>query len=233
MKKIAYFLLIPIFLLSVLISGCSSAAAIESNTENTSGLDAASGEMAGEMSDVTRLAIGTLQLEETDLAVNAEQAAELLTVWQAYVSLSESSTTASIEIQAIENQIQNSMTSDQIQAIEEMDLSNANMVEIMQSLGLEQNFQPQGTPDPTRTAIRLESGEGGFGPGGGGEGGFAPGSGGGPGLGQAPSEVTPDPSMQATRQAMAGGFQGRNGANSMVFRAVITLLQSKLEANNE
>ena len=67
-----------------------------------------------------QLALGILQLEETDLAIDETAATELLPLWQALQSLMNSDTTAAIEIDAVVNQIQESLATDQIQAIADM-----------------------------------------------------------------------------------------------------------------
>lgn len=80
----------------------------------------------------TQLAAGTLLLEGGELAVDETQAAELLPLWQAARSLVTSDTAAPQEIDAIYNQIQDGMSSDQIGAIAEMKLTNdglASMIE--------------------------------------------------------------------------------------------------------
>ncbi len=83
-----------------------------------------------------QLALGTLQLEETDKAVDQVQATELLTLWQAYRNLSNSDTAASAEVEAVLNQIQETMTSDQIAAIAEMQLTTDSITALIEEGGL-------------------------------------------------------------------------------------------------
>jgi hypothetical protein len=80
-----------------------------------------------------QLALGTVQLEGTDQAVNETQAADLLPLWQALQSLSNSSTTAQVELEAVINQIQDLMTPQQIQAIQAMALTNDSLAEMIQN----------------------------------------------------------------------------------------------------
>ena len=82
------------------------------------------------------LLVGTLKLEDTDQAVSAEQAATLLPLWQAYRSLSTSQTAAEAEVDALLNQIQSTMTSDQVDAINAMNLTITDMMDLMQSMGV-------------------------------------------------------------------------------------------------
>jgi hypothetical protein len=83
-----------------------------------------------------QLALGTLELEDTDQAVSEEQAPELLTLWQAYQSLSNSDIAASAEVEAVLNQIQDTMTADQIVAISEMKLTADSITALVEEGGL-------------------------------------------------------------------------------------------------
>ncbi|HET6445067.1 MAG TPA: hypothetical protein VFI27_10870 [candidate division Zixibacteria bacterium] len=174
-----------------------------------------------------QLAIGTVQLDDTDLAVDAEQAAELIPLWQAFQSLSSSDTTAEAELQAVLKQIQGTMTAEQIAAIADMQLTADKVTELVE----------EGIVAFGRGGFRGTSGEGeagggfpggafpgglpGQGPGGGGPGGGLPGGRPGGGFG----EISADDI--ATRQAQFtegdfGGFQAR-----MLTGIVIRSLQTK------
>lgn len=80
-----------------------------------------------------QLALGTLQLDETEMAVDETQAAELLPLWQALQSLGNSDTASSVEIDAVINQIQDTMTPDQMQAIADMALTTESFTELADS----------------------------------------------------------------------------------------------------
>jgi hypothetical protein len=242
-------LLLTILLLSLLafsLSGCakSTDAATSAGSTAQDAQDAQGNPQAGgniELSEPTQLAIGTLKLEGTDLAVRVDQAAELLPLWQAYQSLSTSSTAASIEIQGVLDQIKETMSSEQMQAIAAMDISGQNMGELMQSLGVD-TFLPQGTPDPnSEDGFKLPEG-------------FVPGAGGGPevnrrgegagpfaggegGSFSPPEGLTqgeaPDPALLETAQA-SGRFQGGGDRFSpMILQALIQKLQSKTTADGD
>lgn len=186
---------------------------------------------AGALSEATQLIMGTLKLEDTHQAVTAEQAAELLPLWQTMLVLSESDTAAQQETEALVTQIQETMTAEQRQAITDMNLTREDMISIMQEQGLAmgggpaggQNTNPQGG-DPNG---------GGFGPGGfpdgappqggfpgGGPGGGGPGGGGGQG-----SDLTPDQiaTAQASRQQEGGSL-----VPPMLINALIEYLQEKV-----
>ncbi len=100
------------------------------------GGEAAAPAERGALPESLRLSLGTLMLEETPQAVTAEQAQELLPLWQMLRALQQSDTAAQAEIEAILKQIQAAMTSEQLAAIEGMDLSPANMRTVFQELGL-------------------------------------------------------------------------------------------------
>lgn len=87
----------------------------------------------GALNVQAQLALGIVQLEETGQAVDETQAAELLPLWQALQTLSQSDTTADIELQAVVNSIQDTMTSEQLAAIAEMKLTEETMTALMES----------------------------------------------------------------------------------------------------
>jgi hypothetical protein len=182
----------------------------------------------------TKLAIGTLKLEATEYAVASDQATELLPLWQVLNSLSSSDTAAPEELTAITEQIQETMTAEQLQAIEEMGLTQEDMFATMQELGLVNAPQAnvEGIPQPG-------AGFGG-GPGQGPDGGFVPGGappGGGPGGGEGPGGgfggqgLTQEQIATAqARRAEGGGAGFGNRMATPLVEAVIKLLESKADS---
>lgn len=178
---------------------------------------------------MSQLAVGTIQLEETELAVDEALAAELLPLWQAAQSLSSSDTAASVEVEAVLKQIQDTMQPAQVAAIANMALTADAVTELMASgaisfgRGMGQG-QGQG---------QNGSGEDGFTP----PAGFVPGMGGGPGGGQGggpgggPSGLgggTLSEDDLATRQAEFASGDGLAAIQDQAMvGAVIRLLQSK------
>jgi len=167
-----------------------------------------------------QLALGTVQLDETDLAVDEAQAAELLPLWQALQSLSNSDTAATAESDAVVNQIQDTMTAEQIQAIATMALTIDSLTALQESGelgGLGNQGDDNGNTTTTGGGFLGGGGFPGGGiPGGGGPpGGGFPG-GGGPG-GGAPADLSEDDI--ATRQAAfaSGNFQ-EQALTGMVIR---------------
>ncbi|MES0344315.1 MAG: hypothetical protein ABUK16_09405, partial [Anaerolineales bacterium] len=100
----------------------------------------------------TQLTLGILKLEETNLAVDSEQAAELLTLWQAIRSLSSSDITAEGEIEAIVNQILETMSPEQLEAIAAMELTQESIFELTQELGIARGGDLTTDGDPRGSA---------------------------------------------------------------------------------
>ena len=100
----------------------------------------------GDLSRQTTLLVGTLKLEDTPQAVTSEQAAQLLTLWKAVRSLAESDTTSEAEREALTLQIEATMTAEQLEAIEAMDLTQEDVMALIQELGPGQVLTSDGPP---------------------------------------------------------------------------------------
>jgi hypothetical protein len=249
--KIA-FLWVGTLILSLLLAACGGAANQAGSTTETTTSSSAQG--SSSLSKVNKLLVGTLKLEDTDQAVTIDEASQLLPLWQAYRSLSSSQTAAEEEVDALLNQIQSTMTTDQVNAIEAMNLTNTDMLDLMQSMGgvmvvrgtpnpdstpgfdvYSQGFPPGGfqgsgdggpSTDSGGTTRNFRSGEGGAGP-------VIiqgePGMGGDAGSaigGQTMLQGTSDPSTEATAQARFSTQASQ--VNTMLLNVLIT----KLEAMN-
>lgn len=169
----------------------------------------------------TQLILGTLQLESTDLAVDSMQASELVPLWKALRSLSNSDTAAEAEIEALINQIQDTMTAEQIEVIESLELSQEDLQTIIQDLGIEFG-PPEGFEGSGEGGFQFRPGSGDFAPGSGGGGPF----GGGRQPGDFPGgDGNFDPEAAATARAEAGftGFSSRAGG--FLMEPLIELLE--------
>ncbi len=80
----------------------------------------------------SQLAYGTLKLTD----ITPEQARTLIPLWQAVISLSGDTTTASEELTAVQDQITAAMTEDQLQAIAEMQITNTGLNEFYAQYGV-------------------------------------------------------------------------------------------------
>lgn len=76
-----------------------------------------------------QLTLGSLMLADTPNAITSAQAAELLPLWQALQSLTNSGTSATAETNAVLAQIEATMTSEQIAAIRALQLTSTTMQE--------------------------------------------------------------------------------------------------------
>ena len=75
----------------------------------------------------SQLAYGTIKLADTPNAITPEQAKSMIPLWQAVVSLSGDTTTASEELTAVQDQITAALTAEQLQAIAAMQITNAGL----------------------------------------------------------------------------------------------------------
>jgi len=225
MKPITY---ITFLLLFTLISaGCSNTeqagTAASGNPFETTGEESFSG--AG--NNNFQLAVGTFTLEDTDYAITAGQAAVLLPLWKAARSLSSSETITAEEFQAIFSQIQDTLTDEQLSAIESIEMTPDLLTGLSERYSLALGPGPAGgfdeegiSPEQQATieAFResRQAGDGGVFPGGGPpEDGF---QGGGPGGGGFPGggfprggDVSSLPEAQQTAIASGSGRRGFGG----------------------
>lgn len=249
MKKKMMFpvvLIVIILLVSACSSGGSTAATQTAGARTTTGVN----------SDTplsSRLAIGILQLEDTNLAVTPEQAKTLLPLWKAVKSMSSSDTATEAEIQAIYDQIQESMSAEQIAAIEAMEMTQEEMTSLMSKLGIEVGqFGGAGmanlTEDQRATQIAQFQAQGGVIPGGadgptfnfsggerpsGGAGGDSgqsftgPGGGGMPTGGMVFSGEIPLDGVMGTTPGAGFTRRGNGGMNQMFIEPLIKMLEER------
>jgi hypothetical protein len=214
MKKITLTVFTTLVLTLAACSAASNGTGPAAVTQN--------GTLTGELPAATQLIVGTLKLDETENAVTAEQAAELLPLWQTLQVLSESDTAAQQEMEALIAQIQETMTADQMQAITDMSLTRADMMSIMQEQGLAMRV-PTGTQNTSSQSERTSGGSGEFARGGGPppDGGFP---GGGPGFAGQGQNLSEDQiaTAQAARQENNG-----SAVPPMLINALVEYLQKK------
>ena len=74
-----------------------------------------------------QLTLGTLELDGTPNAITAEQAQTLLPLWQALLGTQKSGAAAQAEVSALLEQIEGSMTSEQLAAISALQLTQADL----------------------------------------------------------------------------------------------------------
>lgn len=225
MKKNTILMVLLLFALTTL-AACSALQLPWSGqeTEQTTQDSAAAFDLANITVDM-KLAMGTLQLEGTDLAVTAQQAKDLLPLWKAVKSLSASQTASSDEIQALYRQIEETMAPEQVQTIEEMNLDQEALDALVEKLGIEMpQFGAQGSPanlseDERATRIAQYQAQ---------NPGAVPGAGGGPGS-RAGFMPPPEAGGQASVQRTPGAGAGRRtgGLNLIFIDPLIQLLEER------
>jgi len=201
------------------------------------------------LSEAENLMVGIIKLDGTAQVITADQATALLPLWQAYQALMNSTTASQDEKDALIKQISSTLTSEQLKAIDALNLTESDVQTLFANTGFNPTYE--GTPVASTPSSALQSaassasagGPGGSagGPGGGG---MAPGGGGDPGAGIAPggdmaaaggadamgipsTNATPDPSAMATSQAS----QSNSSSNPMIYNLIIRYLQGKISAN--
>lgn len=227
-NKITIFLIV-LSLMATLLAGCGSAATPAVAASNR-------------LSTASKLALGTLKLENTSNAVTASEATQLLTLWEAYQSISSSDIISQVELDALLKQIEDTMTAAQIKAIDAISLTDQSVSETLSSLN---TSNTSGTPSSTPSASGLSQSSSSAGSSGmpssgsgaipsgssggmpsGGPGGVAPG-GDSSGVGDVLNGVTAQ-SRQTTTQTSSQ--TGVVQINPMLLQALIQMLEAKSQA---
>ncbi len=119
-----------VFLFALLLASCSGTAAPVPTTGGdiyvSQNLPV---DYEGALAVRNQLALGTLELIQTDSAISAEQAQTLLPLWQALRSTQQAGGTAQAEVSALLTQIEAAMKPEQLQSIASMKLTFTNMQE--------------------------------------------------------------------------------------------------------
>ena len=205
----------------VLLAGCAASA------EPTGRAGGLSEGYEGALPVQTQLIVGTLQLEEGETAVTREQAAELIPLWKAVRTLSSSDTAAQAELEALMDQVQETMTAEQLEAIAAMQLTQEDLYRVVQELGI-QPGEVAGGDQVFRFGGGQASGEG-QASGGGPPAGFIV-EGGPPGGGQLFTQDL-DPDQIATLQAERGGqAPGGERAGLFLIEPLLEMLEAKAGA---
>jgi hypothetical protein len=173
-----------------------------------------------------QLAVGTMQLDGTENAVTAEQAGELLTLWQGYSSLLSGESPAQEEYKGLQHQIEETLTAAQLQSIAKLELTVDDMGSAMAEMGPLSEARPARSSAGSSSSSSSSSGGFGGGPGGG-----MPTGGG--------AEILmmggPPGGMESTASGGGGAdssapvsLQATGDINPQLVQAVIAYLQGKL-----
>jgi hypothetical protein len=132
-KAILYLSLIFI----ILLGAACSAGASTTSTEPTS---VAGAYLSIDYTDAanlrSQLAYGILKLADTTTPVTPEQAQSLIPLWQGIVALSGDTTTASEELTAVQDQITLTLSTEQLDAIAQMQITNADLNQFYAEYGV-------------------------------------------------------------------------------------------------
>ena len=195
-------------------------------------------------STASKYAFSILELEGSGNAVTVSQAKQLLTLWEGYQSLSSSDTASQVELDALVKQIGSTLTSDQVTAIEAMDLTEQAVSEGISALGAQSDATaslPAGTLSASaqnQSGMANGSSSMPFSSSGtmssGGPGGVPPsGSGGRPAGGDSScvSDILNRASTQGTAVAMQSMSQAASvQVNPLLLRAVVQLLETRSQS---
>jgi hypothetical protein len=155
-------ILLSLALVAAALTACGGAQPTETDEDAAADYesDMLSTRYEGALDVSAQLALGTLQLEETEQAVTPEQAETLLPLWQA---LQGGGVTAEGEVNAVLKGVEGTMTEDQLAAITDMALTEEDMEAWMEEQGLGAGGGFPGTagdPDARATRQAETGGEG-------------------------------------------------------------------------
>ena len=152
-------ILVVLLLIALLTAACGGEAepapTVQSDTPAESSAAAAASipdtTLAEDFEDAltikNQLILGTIRLEGTEKAVTADQAKMLLPLWQAYRSLTASGTAATEETEAIQQQILDELSPEQVTAIAALQLTNENLQTYYVEIGVAEEKDPTLTPE--------------------------------------------------------------------------------------
>lgn len=185
--------------LLILLLGISACSSVQVSTTPVS----------NDLPIASKLVVGTLKLKDTEQAVTSEQAKDLLVMWQVYQDLSNSDTAAQAEIDGLVEQIRGTLTTDQMNAIQAMNLTQQDVFATMQEQGGDfmQVRQSSGSSSSTQSGGGMPGGAGGH-PGGGDIAGGAPPDGGMGGIGGTGASTGTDGTQASGTRPGTGGSMG-------------------------
>jgi hypothetical protein len=225
MKKKLVLILSLIAILTV--SACNAAGTTTGNATQTTTAG------SDQLPTLSKLVVGTYKLIDSSTPVTQAQAKELVILWKAYKELQTRDTKAQQEVTDLLTQINSLLTTDQIAAIDAMNLSIRDVMSLVQELGVSAS-----TASTSRTGSSSSSnnsaggGPVGFPGGGGGPppdmvfSGAGPGADGGFAAGGS-TAATPSASMRATMQARRADSSAQTATIALL---LIDPLITKLES---
>jgi hypothetical protein len=185
---------------------------------------------SSDSSTQNKLGIGILLLENTDQAITADQANALLPLWKAVRSLTNDDNTSSAEITALYNQIQESLTAEQVKEIQQLTWTQEDLITIQQRYGAQIKSNRSGNSEAVKSQSSSLSSGGGM-PGGD-MGGGMPGGDMDSGMsgGNISGVVSSGQTQQVSNSTRPATGNNETGLNYQLADTVITLLQQRIAA---
>ncbi len=121
--------------LAILLAGCSA-----TDTQPTEAIAPADSALSTDGEDAlplkNLLMLGIIRLQDSDQAIMGEQSKEMLTLWQAYRAVTSTGDAATEETEALLKQIQEGLTPEQIATINDMHLTNDDLLAFYEEVGI-------------------------------------------------------------------------------------------------
>jgi hypothetical protein len=143
MKAIDYILILA--LATTVLVGCSAAPEAQTESIAPSGEQTSVSSGARGLDPINRLALGTLELEGTEHALTAAQAADLLPLWK---MIQGGSLQGDTETNAVIKQIEGKMSAEQLAAIDGLELTYEDIRAWMEAQGIEMPAPASGQGGP-------------------------------------------------------------------------------------
>jgi hypothetical protein len=226
MKKKLVLILSLIAILAV--SACSAVGTTNGNATQTTTAG------SDQLPTLSKLVVGTYKLIDSSTPVTQDQAKELVILWKAYKELQTRDTKAQQEVTDLLTQINSSLSTDQIAAIDAMNLSTRDVMSLVQELGVSASTTTSRTGSSSSSSSSSSSRSSGGAAGGFPGGGMPPDMAisGGPGLdggfgAGGSTAATPSASMRATMQARRADSGAQTATMALL---LIDPLITKLES---
>jgi hypothetical protein len=202
-------LILPAMALVLALTGCASVGSTTNSSDAT-------------IVEAAKLALGTINLEGTNQAVNVELASQLLPLWQLMADMSVSTTAAPEELAAVVDELKTTMTADQLSAIDAMEMPDSEIAAATQGAGTAAAAASGAAGTASQPAQAAMDPALGGELGGDMAGGGMPMDGGAPG----PQGST----VTTSNGAKSNPGSSQNAGSNAIFARVITLLESKLQS---
>ncbi len=231
MRKL--FLLTTLITLLFLLTACGSSSADGATNSTSTNSFRNSAAATGPLNTEEKMALGTIKLEGTKQAVDPKMAASLVPLWQLLFQLNSTSSSAPQEVTAVVDQIKTTMTPVQVNTINSMPLTQADIFTVFQQEAQQNGTGGAGSSGGTGPS-NFPGGNGRNRGGGGGgfvfAGGGGPGGGFGGGLGPNPGSGSSTTTQNSAQTAAQAEQARQNAISNLLINQVIRLLETKIKS---